>query len=144
MRHAYWLWGRVSQIPSPYGVGGETGYSAQEDLKSTNSYTMGEGRTIGSGFSVPAFRDPPWFSLLFHSWVTTFLPRFIFRANSLAPFDTLPMSNYLPLFLLRHLGTQSQRKRGDDCSDFFRLYWGVVGLRVPFACSLSGCIYGGR
>ena len=28
------------------GVGGETGYTAQEDLKSVNSYNMGEGRTI--------------------------------------------------------------------------------------------------
>ena len=24
--------GKVGQIPSPYGVGGETGYTAQEDL----------------------------------------------------------------------------------------------------------------
>ena len=28
------------------GIGGETGYAAQEDLKSVNSYNMGEGRTI--------------------------------------------------------------------------------------------------
>ena len=28
------------------GVGGETGYTAQEDLKSVNSYNMGEGRMI--------------------------------------------------------------------------------------------------
>ena len=33
-------------MPSLYGVGGETGYTAQEDLKSINSYNMGEGRTI--------------------------------------------------------------------------------------------------
>ena len=26
------------------GVGGETGYTAQEDLKSINSYDIGEGR----------------------------------------------------------------------------------------------------
>ena len=71
------------------------------------------------------------------------IPLYIFRANSLAPFDTLLMSTYLPISLLRHLGIQSQRERGDDCSDF-RLYRGVVGLWVPFACSLSGCIYGGR
>ena len=37
---------RVRQIPSVYGVGGETGYIAQEDLKSIISYNMGEGRTI--------------------------------------------------------------------------------------------------
>jgi len=36
--------GRVKQIPFPYGVGGETGYTAQEDLKSINSYNMLEGR----------------------------------------------------------------------------------------------------
>ena len=28
------------------GVGGETGYTAQEDLKSVNSYNMGEGKMI--------------------------------------------------------------------------------------------------
>ena len=66
MRHIYWVGGRVRQIPSPYGVGGETGYTAQEDLKSINCYNTGEGRMIGSGFSVPAFQDPPWFYQLFH------------------------------------------------------------------------------
>ena len=38
--------GRVRQIPSPYGIGGETGYTSQEDLKSINSYNIGEGRMI--------------------------------------------------------------------------------------------------
>ena len=111
---------------------------------STNSYNIGEGKTRRSVFSVPAFQDPPWFHLLFHPGITTFLPLVNFRANSLAPFDTLLMSNYLPISLFRRLGTQSQRKRGDDHSDFFRLYRGIVGLWVPFACSLSGCIYRGR
>ena len=46
MRHIYWVGGRVRQIPSPYRVGGETGYTIQEDLKSINNYNMGEGRTI--------------------------------------------------------------------------------------------------
>ena len=64
----------------------------------------------------------------------------IFRASSLALVDTLLMSNYLPICFLRHLRTQSQRKRGDDRSDFFRLYRGVMELWVPFACCLSGCI----
>ena len=68
-----------------------------------------------------------------HDWVT-----------SLLLFDTLLMSNYLPISFLRHLGIQSQEKRGDDCSGFFMLYRGIMGLWVPFACSLSGCIYGGR
>jgi len=47
--------GRVRQIPSPYRVRGETGYIAQEDPKSVNSYNVGDGRTIRVGFSVPAF-----------------------------------------------------------------------------------------
>ena len=46
MRHVYWVEGRVKQTPSPGGVGGETGFTAQEDLKSINSYNMGDGRTI--------------------------------------------------------------------------------------------------
>ena len=40
------LGGGVRKISSPYGVGGETGYTAQENLKSINNYHMGEGRTI--------------------------------------------------------------------------------------------------
>ena len=96
--------------------------------------TWGREGPYVSGFSVPAFQDPPWFYLLFSPWVTTFLPSFIFRANSLAPVDTLFMSNYLPISLLRHLGTQSQDKRSDDHSGFFRLYRGVMGPWVPFAC----------
>ena len=45
MRHVYWVEGRVRQIPSSYAVGGETGYTAQEDLKSINSYYRAKGRT---------------------------------------------------------------------------------------------------
>ena len=71
MRHVCWVEGRVRQIPSSYGVGGETGYTAQEDLKSINSYNLGRKGPSGSGFSVPAFQDPPWFYLLFRPWVTT-------------------------------------------------------------------------
>ena len=107
-------------MPSPYGVGGETGCTAQEDLKSISSYTMGEGGRSGSG-SLFLYSVPPWFSLHFRLWVSTFLPLFIFRANSLAPFDMLLTSNDLPISLLRHLGTRSQGKRGDDRSGFFRL-----------------------
>ena len=55
MRHIYWVEGRVRQISSPYRVRGETGYTAQEDPKSVNSYNMGGRRTIRVGFSVPAF-----------------------------------------------------------------------------------------
>ena len=45
--------GRVRQIPSPYEVGGETHYTAQEDLKSINSYNIGEARMI-KGLVVPS------------------------------------------------------------------------------------------
>ena len=38
--------GRVRKTLSPYGVGEETIYTAQEDLKSINSNNMGEGRMI--------------------------------------------------------------------------------------------------
>ena len=51
-----------ANIPSPYGVGGETGYSGQEDLKSTNSYNMGEGRMIRVWFFCSCIPRP---SLLF-------------------------------------------------------------------------------
>ena len=46
MDEARILGGGRKQIPSPSGVGGETGYTAQEGLKTINSYNMGEGRTI--------------------------------------------------------------------------------------------------
>ena len=86
--------GQVRQRPSPYWVGGETGCAAQEHLKSVSSYTMGEGRTIRVWFSF-LYSVPPLFSLLFRPWVSTFLPLFIFRANSFAPFDTLLTPIYL-------------------------------------------------
>ena len=66
-------WGGVRKISSPYGVGGKTGYTAQENLKSVNSDNMGEGRMIGSIFSIPAFQDPPWFYLLFRPWVPIYI-----------------------------------------------------------------------
>ena len=134
MRHVYWLGGRVRQMPSPYGVRGETGYTAQENLKSISSDTMGEGGRSGSG-SPFLTSLPPWFSLLFRPWVSTFLPLFIFRANSLALVDSLLMSNYLPISLLTHLGIQFQGKWSNDCSGFFRLSRGAMGLWVPFAYS---------
>ena len=71
------------------------------------------------------------------------IPSSIFRGNSLAPFDTLLMSNYLPISLLRPLGTQFQRKRAitiltsSGCT-------GVSlgsGFSLPALCQV---IYGGR
>ena len=38
--------GRVRKILAPYGVGGETIYTAEEDLKSINSYNIGEGKML--------------------------------------------------------------------------------------------------
>ena len=62
-----WLGGgRVRQIPSLYGVGVETGYTDQENLKSINSYNMGEGRTIKVWLFHYCIPRP------FHPWVTTF------------------------------------------------------------------------
>ena len=53
---------------SLYGVEGETGYTAQEDLKFFNSYNKGErGMIRGCFFSVPAFQDLPWFYRSLHS-----------------------------------------------------------------------------
>ena len=73
---------------------------------SRNSYSVGEGRSEGLLF------------LFMHSkTLLGFICSFVlgsphsslnFRANSLASFDTLLMSNYLPTSLLRHLGTWSQ------------------------------------
>ena len=72
MRHVYWVGGRVRQIPSPYGVGGETGYTAQEDLKSINSYNMGEERMIRVWFFCSCIPRPslvlsPLSSLGYHT-----------------------------------------------------------------------------
>ena len=51
---------RVRQISSPYWVGGETDYMAQEDLKFINSYNMQGGKDdkVPFFFSVPAFQGP--------------------------------------------------------------------------------------
>ena len=69
-------------------------------------------------------------------WVTTYLSLVIFKTNALAPVNTLLMSNYLPISLLKHFGFQFQGKRGNDHSGFFRLSRGVTGIWVPFACSV--------
>ena len=93
-------------------VGRETGYTTQEDLKSVSSYNMGERRMMRVCFSYSCIPRPSLLYLFFSPWITTFLPLFIFRDSCLAPFVTLCMSNYLPISLLRPLGTQSQRKNG--------------------------------
>ena len=40
----YTGWEKSKTNTSPYGAGGETGSTAQEDLKSINSYNMGGGK----------------------------------------------------------------------------------------------------
>ena len=47
------------------GVGEETGYTIQKDMKSINSYKTREGRTKRSVFSVPAFQDSLFFFFFF-------------------------------------------------------------------------------
>ena len=108
-------------------IGGETGYTSQKDWKSINSYNMGEGRMIGVWFF---YSWIPRLSLVLSAFLSLGhqIPPSIVKVDSLAPFGTL----------LRPLGTQSQRERGNNHSRFFRLYRGVVGLWVFFACSLSG------
>ena len=64
MRHVYWVGERVRQIPPPYGVGGETGYTVP--LRVTTWEREG---WKGSGFPIPAFQDPPWLFALC-PWVT--------------------------------------------------------------------------
>ena len=44
MSHVYWMGKSKANTFSLCKVGGETGYTAQEDLKSINSYNMGERR----------------------------------------------------------------------------------------------------
>ena len=82
----YTGWGESrAQMPSPYGVGGETGYIAQEDLKSVNRYNMGEGRTIRVWFFIPVFQDHLWFYLLFCPWVTIVIICFLSSFYFLCP-----------------------------------------------------------
>ena len=120
--------GRVRKILSPYGVGGETVYNAEKDLKSINSYNMGEGKMLMS-LVFPFLHSKTLLGfIVFCPWVTAYLPLFIFTANSLALVDTLLMSNYLSISLLTHLGIQFQGKWSNDCSGFFRLSQGAMGL----------------
>ena len=63
----------------------------------------------------------------------------------LISFDTLFMSNYLPFFFFffRHLGTQSQGKRSDDHSSFFRLYGALWGLGFSLFLLCQGALIEG-
>ena len=94
-----------------------------------NSYNVEEGRTV-KGLVFPF----PHSKTLLGSICSFVLGSP--HSNSLDPFDTLLMSNYLNTSLLRHWGTQSQRKRGKDHSGVFGLYrvsWGS-GFPLPVLC----------
>ena len=54
------LGGGVRKISSPYGVGGETGYTAQENLKSVHSDNMREGRMIRVYFFCSLIVNRSW------------------------------------------------------------------------------------
>ena len=58
MSHVYWMGKSKANTFSLCKVGGETGYSAQEDLKSVHSYNMGEGRTIRVWFFLSCLPRP--------------------------------------------------------------------------------------
>ena len=95
-----------------------TGYTAQEDLKSVNSYNMGEGRKIKSGFSVLASQDPPWFYLLFCPWVTKLIfnpPWLSIRSSSPVPFE------YIVITLL-------------DQKNYIFLKRSSVHMNIPLPC----------
>ena len=62
---------RVRQISSPYWVGGEMGYTAQEDLKSIDSYNMGERRAIRVQFFCSCISRTSLVLSALSPWVTT-------------------------------------------------------------------------
>ena len=45
-------------MPSPCGVGGETGHTGQEDLEPINSHSVGAGGMTGACSSAPASKTP--------------------------------------------------------------------------------------
>jgi len=55
--------GRVRKIISPDGVGGETVYTAEEDLKSINSYNMGKGKML-TGLVFPFLHSKTLFGFI--------------------------------------------------------------------------------
>ena len=142
MRHVYWVEGRVRQISSPYRVRGETGYAAQEDLKSINSYKKREGKTTRVWFFHSCIARPSLVSSALLSLGHHIPPSHISRANSLASFDTLLVSVYL--FPFSGIWEPSLRGKGAmttlASSGCTGASWGS-----GFPCLLSvRCIYGGR
>ena len=90
--------GRARQVSSPCGIGGETGYTAREDLKSVNSYNRGEGRTVRVWFFHSCIPRPSlvlsvpssWGHHMDHPWVS-FCPlrQWSWPLVSLAIFDCI-------------------------------------------------------
>ena len=58
-------------------------------------------------------------------------PLFFLKAKSLAPLNTLLMSNYLPISLYSVWECRVWRKRGNGCFGCFLLNRGVVGSSSP-------------
>ena len=88
-------WGQVRQISYPYGIGGETGYTAQKDLKSVNSYNMGEGRTIRIWFFHSCIPRPSLVLSVLSSWVTTWITLGLFLPPPLVVLASGVPSNFL-------------------------------------------------
>ena len=85
---------RVRQIPSPCGVGGEAGYTAQEDLKSMNSYNMGEGRTIRAWSFCSCIPSPTLVSSAFWSLGPHNLHLFYIKyISSIATCTSIPLAH---------------------------------------------------
>lgn len=101
--------GRSKADTSSIWVRRETGYTVPLIVTASGR----EGRAKGLVFPFPHSKNhPPWFNHL--SSLDYHIPLSLLRTNSLAPFDTLLISNHLLISLLRHLGTQSQMERGND------------------------------
>ena len=86
------------------GVGGETGYTAQEDLKFINSYNMGEGRTIRVLF-FPFLLPRPSLGFFFFFPVLLSLGHHISQHQSL--FQWVGSSHQVPKVLELQLQHQS-------------------------------------
>ena len=143
MRHVYWVGNSKANTFPVWGRRGDV-MLLRRTWNLLIVMTWGREGPYVSGFSVPAFQDPPWFYLLFSPWVTTFLPSFIFRANSLGPLDA---SSCLIIYLFPFLSIwePSLRRRGVMTSLAYSVCTGVSwGPGFPLPASLSECIYGGR
>ena len=146
MRPVYWVGGRVRQNTSSlWGRRGNSLYC------SINSYNMGEGRMIRVWFLHSCIPRP---SLVICSFILGLPHSSLSLLLGPILWPLLIPCSCLTVYLFPFSGIWEPSLRGKrmerplpewkDHSGFFRLYKGIVGLWVPFACSLSGYIYGGR